>query len=215
MASRQQLRDDIYLRVKPKPSEDDNLYDRHIDAIIDRYRAFFIKKEAFESGAQYLDPSILSLFTNQTCIPLAGQKDCYKGYKIFTYALPSSVIDLPQDSGVYNIETTSGRRFARIDKRDVQRFLRLPMASIDHTYYREANTLYLIKKDDLVKSAPVINADLVIGDTLGVADDYIISDSDHYPVGEGMAAAIIEAVVLELKKQGEQVSDYISDGVDE
>lgn len=212
--NRSQIRDDIYLRVKPKPSEDDALHARHIDAIIDRFRSLFIAKSANESSAEYLDPSVISSYTEKIATPLA-QEDCYKGYKVYTYALPSSVIDLPNDMGVYNVETTAGKKFKRIDRRDVSRFLKIPQASIDCTYYRIGTTIYMIKKNDLAKVAPKFNIDLVLADTLGVADEYIISDTAEYPVSDSMAAAIIEATVMELRKAGEQAIDYISDGVDE
>lgn len=219
MPTRAQIRDDIYLRIKPKPSDDDNLYARHIDAMIDRYRSLFVRKEVAESQNHTVDPSLLSLYENNTCTVLANTNQCYTGYKLFTFVLPSTVVDLPKDTGVYRVCSTAGKLYRRIDKRDLNKFLKIPMATVDHTFYREGNVLFLIKKldikEELAKSTPKIDLDLVIADTIGTGDPYLISDTSNYPISESIASMIIESIVQQQAQSQQMPSDYINDGVDE
>lgn len=208
MATRREIRSDVILRLtKGKPSDDFEVDDRQINFWIDNVRSSMIQDKIDDGMVDLQD--FISRFDN-ICIEteLVETKNIEKNlYKI---KLPADVLDLPNDIGVYDVETEGGTQVTRIRPTDRKRFKNLRFAKPGPSrpsFYRVSEHLYFEGGGDNWLRHGAVNLLLIASSTIDS-----VSDDEPYPISSDMIASLIDACEMIGLREIQTEEDLLNDG---
>lgn len=204
-----QLISDIELKLSKLAISDDFQGDRRqIGFWLDTGRIAMMREEIKREGSS----AITSFVSSYDCVPISKvKKDCPGGCDEYEYKvlMPVSVASLPDDIGVYRVETQSGTTIRRMKVTDISRFKHLRFGKVGKKnlcYYRIGKELVLEGGTSNFLDNGKVNLYLIPLDTSD------LSDSDEFPIAGHLIADLISMVVEIGRKAMTGQEDQINDG---
>jgi len=213
--TRSEILDTVYLRVIPKPSDDDILEKSWMQQELDVSRQEALSK--YYSAFKSVPPEALTRFDCQTVTtetPVCLTGSCYARYYVAapTYTedgntTSSAILTLPRDYGVFRVATAGGEVLNRITLGQADYISKIKYAKPDAEndgWSRQGNKIYLLGRNF---GSVKILIDIVLANTESISDDA------QYPIPGGeltsMVMADLQRKCLEFLGRP---SDYRDDG---
>ena len=206
MPTRRQLRSDIILRITGgKPSDDFEVDNRQIDFWIDTVRAAMISEKYTQKKTSMEDYTVEYL-----CLPILNERvECDCPINKYYVDLPTSVLDLNGDAGVYRVETAAGYALSRIRRNEISRVgnLKYMINNTMPSYYRVGERLYFEGGKKSFLNHGKVNLVLIPYDTIGIIDD-----DAEYPIGGDITYKLLLEVETIARREISIPDDDLNDG---
>lgn len=200
---------DIELELSKGNLSDDFQTDRRqIRFRLDIERNFLLDAEIKKQGKSALE-SFLAFYP---CVKIKKKKkECEGGCDEYSYSvkLPVSIAGLPDDMGLYRMETQSGVTVYRMKVSEKSRINSLRFkrpSSKDIFYFRIGTDVTLEGGTDNFKDNGSVNMWLIPESTVN------LDDNDEFPINGNLTKFLVDAVVASFRNQNAGKEDEVNDG---
>lgn len=207
MPTASQLISDIELRLSKGVITDDFQVDR-------RQILFWLNQSREELMKAYIDSEgsseLESFLSKVECVPISSEDDeCIKCGSKFYIELPTSVSSLPNDIGVYRVETQAGTTIKKISPSEVSRIKHSRFGKPSPTkmyYYRVKNTLHIEGGGKIFLNGGKVTLYVISYDVS------IENENDEYPISSFLVARLLDLVEERGRRQLGMPEDLVEDG---